>query len=232
MTTAHLILRYAHISMGLLALVSGTAALTVRKGSRLHRMAGNAFFVAIATVGISGAIMAAFTKPNAGNLMGGLMAVYLVSTAWAIVIRRPGETGRFEVVAAIGGLGIAITGITFCFQAATSAKGTLHGYPPAFFLIFGSVALLGAAFDVRMIRRGGLVDRARTTRHLSRMCLAMFMATGSFFFGQPRFLPVALRESGLVPILALLPLGLLLYWLIRVRVWEPRIARNVMATGT
>lgn len=47
MTIDHLILRYAHISMALLGLVSGAAAMTFRKGSPLHRQSGNVFFVSM-----------------------------------------------------------------------------------------------------------------------------------------------------------------------------------------
>ena len=50
MTTVHLVLRYAHISMGMLGLVSGAAAMTFRKGSRPHRQSGNVFFVSMIAV--------------------------------------------------------------------------------------------------------------------------------------------------------------------------------------
>jgi hypothetical protein len=93
--------------------------------------------------------------------------------------------------------------------------------------------ILATAGDVKMIGRGGLTGTTRTTRHLTRMCLAFFMATGSFFFGQPRFLPDVIRETALRPVLGLLPLGLLLFWLIRIRVWPalrkartPRLAQT------
>jgi len=36
MTTTHLILRYVHITGGMVALVSGAAAMSFLKGSRLH----------------------------------------------------------------------------------------------------------------------------------------------------------------------------------------------------
>jgi hypothetical protein len=219
MTATHLVLRIAHISMGTLGLLSGAAAMTFGKGSRLHRAAGDVFFVSILLLGGTGAYMALFIKPNMGNFMGGTMAIYLVSTAWATVIRKPGQTGRFELVAALGGFGIAAMATTFGLMAANSPDGRFAAFPSVMYFIFASVAVLGTSLDARMIARGGLAGAARTTRHLWRMSLAFFMATGSFFFGQPRFVPTILRELGLVPILGLLPLGLLIYWLIRVRVW-------------
>lgn len=81
------------------------------------------------------------------------------------------------------------------------------------------MALLGTVLDIRMIVRGGLTGAARTTRHLWRMCFAMFMATGSFFLGQAKLFPAAVRESGLLPVPVFLVIGAFLYWLVRVPVW-------------
>jgi len=224
MTIGHLILRYAHITAGVLTLLSGAAAMTFRKGSPLHRKAGNVFFVSMLVLSSAGVVLSLIKTPNMGNIMGGTTAFYMVATAWATVIRKPGEIGRFEIVAALMGLTIAAGATTFGVLAENSPKGRFYGYPSLMYFIFASVALLATALDVRMIVRGGLTDVSRTTRHLWRMSLAFFMATGSFFFGQPKFVPEVLRETGLYIVAGLLPLGLLFYWLIRVRVW-PLIKR-------
>ncbi len=219
MTIEHLILRYAHISMATLALLSGAAALTFRKGSPLHRQSGNVFFVSMLIMSGTATYISIFITPVASNIMGGLMALYLTSTAWLTVWRRPRQTGRLEIGAALLGLVTAIAGITFGLEAASSPNGIMDDFPATGYFIFGSVALLGTVLDVRVIARGGLTGTARITRHLSRMCLAMFMATGSFFLGQAKLFPAEVRESGVLPIPAFLPLALLIYWLIRVRVW-------------
>ena len=219
MTTTHFILRYAHISMAMLALLSGAAAMTFRKGSRLHRQAGNTFFVSMLIMAGAGLYISVFITPVMANVMGGSMAIYLTATAWLTVWRKPGESGRLEIAAALWGAAVAITGITFGVMALNSPKGLLDEFPYQGYLVFASVALLGTILDVRMIARGGFTGAARLTRHLSRMCLAMFMATGSFFLGQAKLFPTEVRESGLLAIPAFLPFGLLLYWLIRVRVW-------------
>jgi uncharacterized membrane protein len=227
MTTGHLILRYAHISMGMCALVSGAAAMTFRKGSPLHRNAGNVFFVSMLIMASAGTYISVFMTPVAANVMGGLTAVYLTATAWTTVRRKPGETGRFEIALALLGLATAIGGITFGLQAANSPDGLKDKFPAMGYFIFATVALLGTALDARMIARGGLTGAARTTRHLWRMCFAFFIATGSFFFGQAKLFPAEVRESGLLPIPALLPFALLIYWMIRVRVWP--LIRKVRA---
>ena len=116
------------------------------------------------------------------------------------------------------GFATAIAGFTFGLQAADSPNGMLDAYPPRLYFIFASVALLGTALDMRMIARGGFTGAARTTRHLWRMCLAMFMATASFFLGQAKLFPPAVRHSGVMPLPVLLVIAVLLYSLIRVRV--------------
>ena len=237
MTLGHLILRYAHISMGMVALLAGTGAMTFRKGSPLHRQSGNVFFVAMLIMAATGAYISVFIRPIASNVMGGLMAFYLTCTAWLTVWRKPGHIGRLEIAAMLLGLATAIAGITFGLQAANSPNGLKDKFPALGYFIFASVALLGTMLDVRMLVRGGFTGAARTTRHLCRMCLAMFMATGSFFLGQAKLFPAEVRHSPLLPILGFLPLVLLLYWVIRVRVWPlvrrmraPRVAQQYTST--
>lgn len=219
MTVPHLILRYAHISMGMLALVSGTAAMTFRKGSPLHRKAGNVFFGAMMIMAGTGLFISVFITPIMANVMGGSTALYLTVTAWLTMWRKPGQTGRLEIGAMVWGITVAIVGINFAMLALDNPKGTLQGFPFQGYLVFASIAALGAALDFRMINRGGLTGAARTTRHLWRMSFALFMATGSFFFGQPKFVPAILKETGLYIVAGLFPLALMLYWLFRVRVW-------------
>src|SRR5687768_4029688 len=160
MTTTHLILRYSHIAMGMLALISGALSMSLRKGSVPHRYAGNTFFVSMLVMAACGAVIAMFIVPVAGNVMGGLLAFYLTLTAWLTVWRKPRQTGRLEIAAALLGLGTAIAGITFGIQATNSATGNLQGYPPVFYFIFATVALAGTLLDGRMIARGGFSGTA------------------------------------------------------------------------
>ena len=228
MTLTHVALRWIHISMGLVGILSGAAALVFRKGSRPHQLVGHVFFVSMLIMASMGATLAMTYSPNRGNVMGGGLTFYMVATAWATVRRRPGETGRIEVALALLGATVASAGFTFGTMAAISPTHMLDKYHPPLYFIFGSVALLLVAFDVRMIVRGGVMGAARLTRHLLRMCLAMFMATASLFLGQPKVFPMAVRHSGLLPVPVVLVVLALLYSLIRIRVW-PRV-RRVRAT--
>jgi len=231
MTLMHMALRWAHISMGLVGILSGAAALTFRKGSRAHEMVGHVFFVSMLIMASMGATLAMTYSPNRGNVMGGGLTFYMVATAWATVRRKPGETGRMEIALALLGAAVAGAGYTFGTMAALSPTNTLDKYPPPLYFIFGSVALLLVAFDVRMIARGGVAGAARLTRHLLRMCLAMFMATASLFLGQPKVFPMAVRHSGLLPVPVVLVVVALVYSLIRIRLW-PRVRRMRTARAT
>ena len=81
----------------------------------------------------------------------------------------------------------------------------------------GSIMLLAASGDIRMIWRGGLSGKNRILRHLWRMCFGLFIATASFFLGQQQVFPAVLRGSTLLVVLAVFPLGLLMFWFFRVR---------------
>jgi hypothetical protein len=78
--------------------------------------------------------------------------------------------------------------------------------------------LLAAIGDLRAIRSGGLRGSRRLARHLWRMCFGLFIATGSFFLGQMKFIPEPVRIVPLLLVLAFAPILFLFYWMWRVRV--------------
>jgi hypothetical protein len=83
---------------------------------------------------------------------------------------------------------------------------------------------MAAVCDLRMIRAGGIAGPARIARHLWRMTLALAIANGSFFLGQPRFVPEIFKATGLNFALPLGVVALLIFWLVRVRL--PRTPRH------
>jgi hypothetical protein len=97
-----------------------------------------------------------------------------------------------------------------------SPGGEVDGLPYQPFAVFGAVAALAAASDLSMIRRGGISGAPRIARHLWRMCAALLIAAASFA-GQPKAVPEALRGSPILFLPALATLGLMIFWLVRVR---------------
>jgi hypothetical protein len=200
-----------HILAGTVGLLSGTFAIAVRKGSRLHRASGNVFTVATLTLA-SSAFWLAIMKSQHGNIIGSIITFYMITTAWLAGHRR--GIGRLDFAALLVGAGGAAAIITL-------GVWTLHhpdkNAPAAMCFFMAAVLLLAAAGDVRMLVRGGIAGRQRITRHLWRMCFGLFIATGSFFLGQQQVFPAFLRGSIFLTVLSLLPFPVMIYWLIRVR---------------
>jgi hypothetical protein len=205
-----------HIGAGGAGIVFGYTALFVRKGGRAHRVAGNIFVPAMLITGAMAAVLAA-TIPQRGNMIGGVFTVYLVASAWMTVRRKDGHIGWFERAGFVFALACAIGAVLLGLQAAGSPGGVLDGIAPANFYVTGAVAALAAALDLKVILRGGIDGRARIARHVWRICTGLFIASGSFFLGQQKVLPVWLQGSPILIVLALTPLVMMIFWLLRLR---------------
>jgi uncharacterized membrane protein len=218
-----------HICAGTLGLLSGAAAMFFRKGSRPHRLMGNIFVLSMLSLSASGAYLG-FMKHQRLNGLMGVLTFYLVATAWWTARRRDGEAGMSDwgalAVPLAVGAGLVISGL----EAANSQTGSADGYPAGAYFTFGSVALLFAVGDIRMLVRGGVSGAQRIARHLLRMCFALFIAAGSLFLGQPQVFPAFLRKTGVLFLPAMLPLLWMIFWLFRVR-FSNAYQRISMARG-
>jgi uncharacterized membrane protein len=203
-----------HICAGTLGLLSGTVAISVRKGSRNHATAGIVFSVSMLTLAATG-VYIAYTKSQPGNILGGLLTLYMIATAWMAARRRDMRTGAFDLVALLAALAVGTACITYGFKAANGQ--TNDGVPAGMEFFLGFVILLAAAGDIRMLVRGGVSGTQRIARHLWRMCFGLFIASGSFFLGRQRIFPEFVRKSNVLIFLTIFPLMLLVFWLIRVR---------------
>jgi hypothetical protein len=164
----------------------------------------------------SGAYMA-FVKSQPGNILGGTLTFYLVATAWMTARRIDRRPGIFDWVALLVVSAVGAVNVTYGLEAANSQTGLKYGYPFGPYFFFGSVALLAAAGDVRMIGGGGISGAQRIARHLWRMCVALFIASASIFLARQHLFPALLRKTGVLYLLTILPLLLMIFWLFRVR---------------
>lgn len=217
-----------HICGGTLGLLSGTAALSFRKGSPRHALAGKIFVASMLTMAV-GAVYLATVKHQQSNLGGGIFTFYLIGTAWLTVRRSPGETRRFDWILLLIPLTLGVLSWVNGLQVVRSGANYQDGVPVGMTFFMGSVMLLAAAGDVRMLVRGGVVGAKRIARHLWRMCFGLFIAAGSFFMGPSNrplrllstvglgwYLPRALFSINLYLVLTILPLILLVFWLVRI----------------
>lgn len=205
-----------HIIAGLLALIAGAVALYALKGSKLHRKSGLVFVGAIMVMSSSGALMA-ILKPDRGTALGGVLTFYMVSTALLTVRRSVDESRRLLAGLMLVALAISASEFVLGFAALNSADGRMDGYPARLFFTFAIVALLSALGDAKTLWTRTLQGAQRLARHIWRMCFAMWIATASFFLGQPKAFPEPLRHLiGVRAIPVVLVLVVMFYWLARV----------------
>jgi uncharacterized membrane protein len=209
-----------HIIAGGIGAVMGLGALAFRKGEAAHRAAGTVFVAAMVVMAATAAYIA--WRIQSITLVDALMTIYLVVTSW-LTIRTPN--------ARVGPAGFAALSFVFLlaglnvwlgWKALQAPSGHLYGYPPAPYLIFGAVAALAGAADLRVVFAGGITGPARIARHLWRMCVALFVGLASFATqGLRHVIPHELVGSPLHWALilgpALIPMVLMVFWLIRIR---------------
>ena len=207
-----------HFAGGLVSIVAGTIALSATKGGRLHKQSGLLFTWGMIVLGLTAVGIGAYeNRPS--QVAAGLVVVYLVFSAMTTVKTLPGVGRRLDVAlmlfAFVFALASLYDGVTEWLDPTIEVVGRPRVVPP---LVFGSVILLAAVGDLRAIRAGGLRGSRRLARHLWRMCFALFIATGSFFLGQMKFIPEPVRNVPLLLVLAFAPLLVLLYWMWHVRI--------------
>lgn len=207
-----------HVAGGTVALVAGALAFAFRKGGRAHVQAGRAFVVGMLVLGTTAAILGPMqAEPGDGMVFAGVYVAYLVLTAWWTVRNRAARAGTWEAIAAVVALGCAALFVGHGVDVlGTNPSGMERS--KAYASIFnGVVMLLAGVGDVAYLARRTLTRVQRLSRHLWRMCVAMFIATGSFFLGQQDVMPAVVRGSPVLMVLAFAPFALLAFWLVRVR---------------
>ena len=147
------------------------------------------------------------------SIIAGVLTFYLVATG-VLAVRTPVEQSRGTLSAFMMlALGIGSFGMIAGFDVAANPKTA--GWAPMFFM-FASIALLAAASDWRLLRRGALQGTQRLVRHLWRMGIALTIANLSFFIGQAKFIPAPFNHPLLRALPVLLSLGMTIYWVVRV----------------
>jgi uncharacterized membrane protein len=202
-----------HVGTGLIALVAGFIAIAVRKGGTWHRRSGLVFVYAMLATGLTAAGIAAYE----GKPAGGVVIVYFVFTAWTAVRPLPRAGRRVDAGLMVLALALAAGDYARGFTALGRPGNQIEGVPAGMAFFMASILLLAALGDARMLHAGGIRGTRRLARHLWRMSFGLFIASGSFFLGQMKFIPEPVRIVPVIVVLAVSPLLLLLYWMWRVR---------------
>ncbi|MGZ5959520.1 MAG: hypothetical protein ACXWLE_00370 [Rhizomicrobium sp.] len=233
-------LAYAlHIGGGAVGLVSGTVAAFARKGGQLHRAAGTIFVVSMVVMAVFAFYLAVVT-PDQVNLFISVFVFYLVATAWLTVWRVEGTSGLLEKIALVVAIILLAPFAALAFQLAIGAppmfKSTVAFKGPVLIALYGftSVLAIAAFSDAKVVLAGGISGAPRIARHLWRMCVGLTMAAGSAFTnGLPRLLPGPFHVPPEFFLPQFLPLGVLVFWMIRVRLtgWYKRNSVTHASSG-
>ncbi|HVE72129.1 MAG TPA: hypothetical protein VNI54_12235 [Thermoanaerobaculia bacterium] len=213
-----------HIAAGMLAIVLGGVALTVKKGGTFHRRAGMLFVYAMLVMGITASILEFLKGAGVSNVVAAVLSIYFVGTALTTV-RKPSRWTRVINVAALT-VAIALValslvgGIQGVNKPGLSSGGVPFRTIGMMSFILATVLLLAAIGDVRIMRRGMPRGGKRLARHLWRMCFALFIAAGSFFSIRERvarILPEPFTTGWMRALPIILLFGAMFYWLWKVR---------------
>ncbi len=203
-----------HVGTGMIALVAGFIAVAVRKGGTWHLRSGIVFVYAMIATGIAAVGVALYE----GKPPGGVVIVYFVFTAWTAVKPLARASRLVHVTFMLLAFALAAGDYARGFTALGRPGSQIEGVPAGMMFFMGTILLLAAVGDARMIRAGSVQGTRRLARHLWRMCFGLFIASGSFFLGQMKFIPEPVRFVPLIVVLAVSPLVVLLYWMWRVRI--------------
>jgi hypothetical protein len=216
---------YLHIGAGSVALVSGAVSGVAKKGARLHRRSGMVFVVSMLIMATIGAAVSPFLKPAQWvNVIAGTFTLYLVISAW-LTVRHRNPAGLVGIAMLVASVSIALAAFAIAMGMIPAEKSDSGAA-----MMFAFVVTLAAVGDLRMVIRRALTATQRLFRHLWRMCYALAIAIASLFLGQPQLFPEQVRGTGLLFIPVVAVLGLMVFWMIRVRFVKNR--RLELAPGT
>jgi uncharacterized membrane protein len=213
-----------HVGAGALALVAGVVAICVRKGGRLHRRAGTVFVVSMLVMAIFACYLALVIPGQLVNVLISIFALYFVATAWLAVWRTSGSIGLPEKIALAASVCLCMPFVILTVQLAIGATPMFNSAVPLkgpvliAIYSFTTLLVLAAVGDARVVMAGGISGVARISRHLWRMCLGLTLALGSGFTnGFARLLPGPYHVPTAFFLPQLIPLVLIIFWMIRVR---------------
>ena len=210
-----------HIAAGGLAIVLGAVALSVKKGGTIHRRSGLLFVYAMLVMGVTASFLGLRNGPSDPNVYTGLLTGYFVITALTTVRPVSSWTRFFNVAGLVVVVGLGLATIARGVEAWNCpGRMTSTGVPSLMLFFLGTVMMLAALGDVRVLRSGVARGAARLRRHLWRMCFALFIAAGSFFSVRERVAKIlpeffASGPMRLLPIL--LVFVAMFYWLWKLR---------------
>lgn len=217
----------AHVAPGALAVAAGAIALAAPKGRSMHVQAGRLFVVAM---GLTSAVGAALGLVRAEafyiTFHAGVLALCLLASGWLSARARSGALGPASAI--VGAVNLVNVGVLILIGVlAARSEAPFRGFPAEDYLFLAGMGFVAAVGDATLLWRSHLSERHRIARHLWRMCLGFFIAAGSAFTGPgAAAFSEAVRRSGVLALPELAILLLMVFWLARTLLVQPRLETN------
>ncbi len=215
----HTMILIFHIIFGTVSVVSGFIGLFSRKGSPIHRKAGQVFVYSMLLMGVSGTVLAIMTN-FVITAFAGLFTCYLIVTAWRIIVTKPNTVSKVDYVSALVALAIMLGCGFYGVNVMNTPEQTLDGIPYGAFFFFAGLSAIALAFDIRMLITGGLNPTQRLARHLWRISFAFYLSIGSFIEQSGDLIPKVVRDSGMLELPTMLVLAVMVFYLLKTHFWK------------
>lgn len=211
------VLLYSHITLGTIAVLSGSVALVSTKGATIHIRFGRVFATAMILSSLLGAVLGLVNYAEFYiTFLAGILSLTLVASS-LLTLRSGSRAFSSRAVAAINFLNAVA--ITFAGTIAVgNPEESLFGFPAEDYFLLAGIALIGLIGDVSYFLRKKVTPNQRIARHLWRMCLGFFIAAGSAFTGpgQSAF-PESIQQSGILSLPELVIFILMVFYIVRTR---------------
>ena len=155
-----------HVVAGTIALFAGMAAMSSRKGTRAHRVAGTLFVVSMLIMAVFADYLAVAMPGQIPNLFIGAFTIYLVATAWMTVRRKERSVGIPEKIALLVVLCLRAPFAILSFQLATGLQPSFESAVPlegpvrVAIYSFTFLVAMAAIGDARLVWAGGVTGSA------------------------------------------------------------------------
>ena len=217
-----------HVVAGALAVLLGFTALIVKKGGTVHRRSGMLFVWAMIVMGVTASLLEFIRSSSATNVVAAILSIYFVGTA-VTTVRPPSRwTRMINITALVVAITLAVAAIAGGVSKISNPGLSPGGVPfrtiGVMSFVLAAALLLAAAGDIRVMRSGIPPGGRRLSRHLWRMCFALFIAAGSFFSIRERVakvLPEPLTTGPMRAFPIVFLFAAMFYWLWRVRRRRP-----------
>ena len=193
---SHTLLLSFHILMGALSIISGFTSLLTRKGSAIHLRGGKVFLINMTFMCLSGALLSILGGITI-SLLVSIFTLYLVSTAWRASVRFKQTTGWLDVAGFTVTTALSVSFFYHGHLAQISPTGTIDDIPIGAtpYYVFAFISLFSAFRDLSFILQTKRTRKQAQPSHIWRISLALFIATSSFFTGNPQVFPDWFNQS-------------------------------------